>query len=164
MLTIILLLLALGAGATGITVAVVKSRQPDEPITEDKDPIFHAVTSTAFQSGDFANAFKVGIVGEADHQANINMLASRGEGRDFTAILSIEPDKSVSVVVSGLAVGHFSKPKAAQYVKAVHEQDVPDGALVAVPLRIMGGHKLPSGAVGNYGVKLDMAWPVKFPA
>lgn len=163
MLAIILLLLALGAGVTGVTVAIVKSRAPEEPIPTHNDPIYSAQTTEAFKTGDFANAFKVGIVGEADHQANINTLATRGEGRDFTALLSIEPDKSVSVIVGGLAVGHFTKPKAAQYVKAMGMQDtVPDGGLVAVPLRIMGGHKLPSGAVGNYGVKLDMVWPVGF--
>jgi hypothetical protein len=159
MFTILGIIALLGAIFGGGTIIVLRS-QANKPVSEpDREPVLTAQVSDAYYKGDYDKAFKIGIVGEAAKRQDIGLLASGGE-RDFAATFLPEGD-TVSVFISHVKVGQLAKDKSAEFIKKLNEAGF-TGRQVVVPARIMGGHKLPSGAIGNYGVKLDLQWPPVF--
>lgn len=145
-----LALVAIGTG--GVAVTVARHRNKMAATVPEIAPVVKV-------AGTENQAFSFGIVGEAERRQDIALLASGGE-TNFAGTLLVEGD-TVSVFITHVHVGQLAKQKGAEFIKALAAQGFA-GKEVQVAAKLMGGHKLPSGAVGNYGVKLDMAWPPVF--
>lgn len=108
------------------------------------------------------------IVGESFYQVALDRVAggktAEGHELDAEADLIFDPENdydpnAVKVVIDGLQVGSLSREHAAAYRQRMERLGF-DGRTARCDAVIVGGWERSSDS-GHYGVRLDLAWPVK---
>lgn len=116
--------------------------------------------------------FDFPIVGESNYQDALETLCGgrTEDGAEFYCAVVLVPEPSnphdrnaVAAFIKGHKVGYLSREVAADAVRAFRSARVLEGVAGAV---IVGGWERPrKGRApdrGHFGVRLDVAWPIKF--
>jgi len=118
--------------------------------------------------GDGSFAFQ--IVGESHYQPQLRYLAlghDPGDGADqlCEAVLVCEDwnphdSNAVKIDIREYTIGYLSRPQAVEYRKALLAIGCRGRATVCAA-RIVGGWDRGDRGQGQYGVRLDLVWPVR---
>jgi hypothetical protein len=113
--------------------------------------------------------YDFGIVGESNYQSALDKICGGKceDGVEHECVATLTPESSnphdanaIKITIEGRTVGYLSRSDALKFHREMKRLSI-RGQSVKCDAIVVGGWDRGDNDQGHFGVKLDMAWPVK---